>query len=81
MIGLPAVTEAMRGLPARSVTLDGEVVICGADGRSNFDRMRSVFGRHGAPDAFVYAFDLLEIDGALRGEPWHVRRAALTGLL
>jgi ATP dependent DNA ligase domain len=38
---LPAVTEAMRALSARSVTLDGEVVICGPDGRADFDRMRA----------------------------------------
>ena len=28
---LPTITEAMRALPARSVTLDGEAVICAAD--------------------------------------------------
>ena len=79
---LPAVTEAMRALAARSVTLDGEVVICAPDGRSDFERMRAVFSRHGAPEALLYAFDLLELDGCdLRGEPWHVRRAALTKLL
>ena len=60
---LPAVTEALRALPARSVTLDGEVVICASDGRSDFDRMRALFGRHGSPAAFLYAFDLLELDG------------------
>jgi bifunctional non-homologous end joining protein LigD len=79
---LPAVTLAMRALPARSVTLDGEVVVCGPDGRSDFERIRSLFGRRGSPDAFLYAFDLLELDGHdLRSEPWHVRRAALTKLL
>jgi hypothetical protein len=25
--------------------------------------MRAVFGRHGRRDAFLYAFDLLELDG------------------
>ena len=79
---LPAVTEAMRALPARSVTLDGEAVICASDGRSEFERMRAVFGRHGTPEAFLYAFDLLELDGRdLRGEPWHVRRVALARVL
>ena len=66
---LPAVTEAIRALPAQSVTLDGEAVICAPNGRSNFERMRSLLGRDGAPEAFLYAFDLLEIDGRdLRGE-------------
>jgi bifunctional non-homologous end joining protein LigD len=79
---LPAVTDAMRTLPARSVTLDGEVVICASDGRSEFERMRAVFARHGSHEALLYAFDLLELDGRdLRNEPWHVRRTALTQLL
>jgi bifunctional non-homologous end joining protein LigD len=38
---LPAITEAMQSLPVRSVVLDGEDVICGADGKSDFDRMRA----------------------------------------
>jgi hypothetical protein len=42
------------------VTLDGEVVICGADGVSQFDRMRAVFGRGGSRDAFLYAVDILD---------------------
>jgi bifunctional non-homologous end joining protein LigD len=72
----------MRALPARTATLDGEVVICTPDGRSDFDRMRAGFGRRGAPEAFLYAFDLLELDGRdLRGEPWQVRRTALVMLL
>jgi bifunctional non-homologous end joining protein LigD len=79
---VPAVTEAMRALPVRSVTLDGEAVVCAPDGRSEFDRMRAVFGRNGSSEAFLYAFDLLELDGRdMRDEPWHVRRAALTQLL
>ena len=45
---LPAIVETMRALPVTSVTLDGEVVICGADGVSQFDRMRAVFGRQGS---------------------------------
>src|SRR5262249_58937857 len=52
------------------------------DGRSEFERMRAVFARKGSHAAFLYAFDLLELDGRdMRGEPWHVRRAALTQLL
>jgi bifunctional non-homologous end joining protein LigD len=73
---LPAIVDTMRGLPVTSVTLDGEVVICGADGVSQFDRMSAVFGRRGSHEAFLYAFDLLELDGQdLRGERWDDRRA------
>jgi ATP-dependent DNA ligase len=79
---LPAIVGAMRALPFTSVTLDGEVVVCGADGVSQFDRMRAVFSRQGSPEAFLYAFDLLELDGRdLRNEPWARRRTELAQLL
>ena len=79
---MPAITEAMRALPVRSVVLDGEGVICGPDGKSDLDRMRSCFSRHGAPEAFLYAFDLIELDGRdLRNEPWARRRDALVRIL
>jgi ATP-dependent DNA ligase len=79
---LPAIAEAMQALPVTSATLDGEGVICGPDGKSDFDRMRACFSRNGAPEAFLYAFDLLELDGRdLRNEPWARRRAMLAQLL
>ena len=44
--------------------------------------MRACFSREGAPGAFLYAFDILEIDGRdLRNEPWSWRRDALVQLL
>jgi ATP-dependent DNA ligase len=72
----------MRAFPVASVTLDGEVVICGADGMSQFDRVSVVFGRHGSREAFLYVFDLLELDGQdLLGERWDDRRGCLADLL
>ena len=69
-------------LPVRSVVLDGEGVICGRDGRPEFDSMRACSSRAGAPQAFLYAFDVLELDGRdLRIEPWARRREALMSLL
>jgi bifunctional non-homologous end joining protein LigD len=66
----------------RSVVLDGEGVICGPDGKSDFDRMRACFSRNGATEALLYAFDLLELDGRdLRNEPCARRREALVRLL
>src|SRR6516225_5932810 len=62
---LPAIAAALRTLPVRSVILDGEGVICGPDGVSDFDRMRAVFGRKGSPDLFLYAFDVLELDAMI----------------
>ena len=62
--------------------LDGEGVICGPDGVSDFDRMRAVFGRKGSPDVFLYAFDVLEPDGRdVRSQSWDTRRSLLTQLL
>ena len=79
---LPAITEAMQALPVRSVMLDGEGVICGPDGKSDFDRMRACFSRFGAPEAFLYGFDVLELKGRdLRNQSWVRRRNALVQLL
>jgi bifunctional non-homologous end joining protein LigD len=62
--------------------LDREGVICGADGKSEFDRMRACFSRQGAPEAFLCAFDLMEIDGEdLRQYDWQTRRGTLRSLL
>jgi bifunctional non-homologous end joining protein LigD len=40
---LPAIVAALRALPIRSVIVDGEGVICGPDGASDFDRLRACF--------------------------------------
>jgi hypothetical protein len=44
--------------------------------------MRAVFSRKGSPDVFLYAFDVLELDGRdVRAQSWEARRALLTQLL
>jgi bifunctional non-homologous end joining protein LigD len=49
---------------------------------TDFERMRSAVGRKGSREAFLYAFDLLELDGVdLRREPWSDRRWRLANLL
>jgi bifunctional non-homologous end joining protein LigD len=79
---VPMIAEAMAALRVKSVTIDGEGVVCRPDGVSDFDRLRAAIGRLGSRDAFLYAFDLLEIDGEdLRPYEWHVRRATLRPLL
>jgi bifunctional non-homologous end joining protein LigD len=71
------IAEAMAALRVKSVTLDGEGVVCGPDGVSDFTLLHATVGR-----AFLYAFDLLELDGQdLRREPWETRRATLVSLL
>jgi bifunctional non-homologous end joining protein LigD len=58
---LSAVVEAIGSLRIRSVTLDGEAVACRPDGVTDFDRLRSALARRGSREAFLYAFDLLEL--------------------
>jgi bifunctional non-homologous end joining protein LigD len=56
----PTITRAAFGIRARSFRLDGEAIVCGADGIAAFDARR----RHGpVPTAVMKAFDLLELDG------------------
>ena len=77
-----AVVAALRALPVTSVTLDGEGVVCGLDGVSDFDLLRAALGRKSARNPPLYAFDVLELDGQdLRSSPWHARRDALARLL
>ena len=79
---VPLIAKALAALRVKSVTLDGEGVVCRPDGVSDFDRLRAAVGRLGSRDTFLYAFDLLEIDGEdLRPEPWDVRRETLASLL
>jgi bifunctional non-homologous end joining protein LigD len=79
---VPLIAKALAALPVSSLTLDGEGVVCGPDGVSDFARLRTAVGRMGSRDAFLYAFDLLEINGTdLRRDAWHVRRATLTSVL
>jgi bifunctional non-homologous end joining protein LigD len=78
----PGIAEALMALKVRSVTIDGEGVVCGPDGVTDFNRLRAALGRSRSRQAFLYAFDLLELDGQdLRREPWETRRATLASLL
>jgi ATP-dependent DNA ligase len=73
----PFVVEAVNHLRVRSCLIDGEVVCCDERGLARFDvlRRREV-------DAFLYAFDLLELDGTdLRREPIETRKATLASVL
>jgi bifunctional non-homologous end joining protein LigD len=75
----PRIVEALRSLRVRSIVIDGEAVICGTDGKSDFDRLHS-----GANDAsvFLYAFDLIEPNGEdLRPAPLELRKSKLEKLL
>ena len=75
----PLVIEAIAELRSRSCIIDGEAVSCGEDGIASFDRIR--YRRHDA-SVFLFAFDLIELDGEdLRRDPLSVRKATLASLL
>jgi ATP-dependent DNA ligase len=75
----PLIVEAMMRLRASSCVIDGEAVTCGEDGIPSFDLLR-----HKLHDGrgFLYAFDLIELDGEdLRGEALEQRKVTLWRLL
>jgi len=75
----PLIVEALSKLRPRSCIIDGEAVACGDDGIASFDRIRY---RHHDASVFLYAFDLIELDGEdLRRDPLAVRKATLASLL
>ena len=74
-----AVAGAAERIKAESFTIDGEAVVVGPDGLSQFDALRR---RAAARTAILYAFDLIEHDGEdLRDRPFLDRKAALARLL
>jgi bifunctional non-homologous end joining protein LigD len=60
---IPAVAQAVAALPVAKITLDGEVVVLGEDGTTNFADLQASF-QEGANNPLTYfCFDLLHIDG------------------
>lgn len=71
--------QAVRSLKVKSILLDGEAVICNKKGVADFDRLHS---RVDNAEACLYAFDLLELNGAEVGqEPFEVRKKTLAKVL
>jgi bifunctional non-homologous end joining protein LigD len=75
----PLIVEAVDRLKVRSCLIDGEAVACDENGLAVFEQLRrKPSGEH----VFLYAFDLLELDGQdLRREPLETRKATLASLL
>jgi bifunctional non-homologous end joining protein LigD len=75
----PLVVEAVNHLKLRSCLIDGEVVCCDERGLAIFSTLRQ---RRNEARAFLFAFDLLEMDGLdMRREPIETRKATLASLL
>jgi ATP-dependent DNA ligase len=75
----PAIVEAASRLRTQSFLIDGEAVICGDDGLSDFNALRS---RRRDREAVLFAFDLIEHEGDdLRELPLIDRKRRLAKLL
>jgi ATP-dependent DNA ligase len=73
------IVEAIARLRSQSCIIDGEAVVCGDDGIASFDRIRH---RQHDDAVFLYAFDLIELNGDdLRRNPLKTRKAALEAIL
>jgi bifunctional non-homologous end joining protein LigD len=75
----PLIVETLARLRSRSCIIDGEAVACDDNGVALFDLVR----HHRANDSvFLYAFDLIELNGDdLRHDPLQVRKATLASVL
>src|SRR6266403_4766644 len=75
----PLIVEALARLRSRSCIIDGEAVVCDDNGLASFERIR--YRQHDG-DVFLYAFDLIELNGDdLRRDPLEVRKATLRSML
>ena len=75
----PLVVEAVNNLKVRSCLIDGEAVCCDEKGLAVFQTLRR---SRNEPEAFFYAFDLLELNGTdRRREQIEVRKATLASIL
>ena len=77
----PALRRRARSSSCRSAILDGEAIVQGEDGRSDFTALRRAI--HQEPHRLVFfAFDLLHLDGEdLRPLPLLERKARLAELI
>ena len=76
------IVAAFQALPVESALIDGELVVEGSAGASDFSALQGDLSE-GRSDRFLfYAFDLLHLDGYnLRTLPLHRRKAALQPLV
>jgi bifunctional non-homologous end joining protein LigD len=75
----PLIVETLARLRSRSCIIDGEAVACDDNGVTSFNRVRY---RHNDETIFLYAFDLIELNGDdLRRDPLEGRKATLEVIL
>ena len=70
--GIRLIVDAVNRLKARSCLIDGEAVACDVNGVAVFQHLRrKLSGKH----VFLFAFDLLQLDGEDLLAASHSRRA------
>jgi bifunctional non-homologous end joining protein LigD len=75
----PLIIDALSRLRSRSCIIDGEAVACDDNGVASFNLIR--YRRH-YDSTFLYAFDLIELNGDdLRRDPLEVRKATLASIV
>ena len=76
----PLIVQSVAKLRASSCIIDGEAVACGEDGIACFELLLVRWDADGG--VFLYAFDLIELDGNdLRHHPLAVRKTTLASLV
>jgi bifunctional non-homologous end joining protein LigD len=75
----PLIVETLARLRSRSCIIDGEAVACDDNGIASFDLIRH---QRANESIFLYAFDLIELNGDDLGrDPLEVRKATLASIL
>src|SRR5262249_28015777 len=75
----PLIVETLARLRSRSCIIDGEAVACDDNCVASFNLIR--YRRHD-DRTFLYAFDLIELNGDdLRRDPLEVRKATLASIV
>jgi bifunctional non-homologous end joining protein LigD len=78
----PEIAEAVKALPARECVIDGEVVALDDRGRSSFQLLQAREMEEKKPPVYLYAFDLLQLDGkSLLSLPLEMRKNLLQQLI
>jgi bifunctional non-homologous end joining protein LigD len=79
---MPSIARALGALKVRSAVIDGEAIVIGEDGLSDFFTLHAALARKSAPRAVLVAFDLMHLDGEdMRGRVLEDRRAILAGVV
>src|SRR5262249_46793329 len=75
----PPIVDALAHLRSRSCIIDGEAVACDGNNVTSFDLVRH---QRVNGSIFLYAFDLIELNGDdLRRDPLEVRKATLASIV